>query len=256
MEKPYSWLFYLLTFFTSQYIIEPRKTGEIMDWLFNSEMWIYNASMSIVVALLVAEFLALMVGGSLNHTVDLDADLEASLDWLHLGKIPLIVFLIVLLSSFSFVGYGISFLAKALGFSALSPWISAPIALVTSLPIVSVAGRALAKFMPGFESDAITNNDLLGKIGVITVGECRKDLAAEVRITMEDKRSSYARVVLTDPDAVATKGQELVLVRHVSGNLYEAVVYDATTPLAQVLQLDVSNGNAVKGESKEDFVVR
>src|SRR5262249_40367293 len=104
-----------------------------------------------MIALAVIEALALLIGISALHWHDADlADhpdgvVSAALGWLHVGKVPMLVLLVIFLTSFAVVGFAAQFAARALlGFFMPLPAVVA-LALVVGVLGVRTLGTALGK---------------------------------------------------------------------------------------------------------------
>ena len=87
------------------------------------QSWPFLLALVLLVAIVVVEGLALVLGFSISgllhdispdlHTEEPSGIFDAWLGWLHVGKVPLLVVLAVMLTAFSMVGFLINGLAHA-----------------------------------------------------------------------------------------------------------------------------------------------
>lgn len=122
---------------------------------------------------------------------------DGTLGWLHVGKVPLLVLVVLFLLGFSLGGYILQIFARAVLGAFVSPWIvSIPAALI-GLTTVRGAGALIAHIVPKDETTAISDQSFIGRAGVVTTGTARAGLAAQVRV-----RDSYGRAhyVMVEPD--------------------------------------------------------
>jgi hypothetical protein len=155
--------------------------------------------------------------------VDLDADgavsgnsLTRLLGWLRIGQVPVLILLIILLTSFGLIGLGIQSVAHgAVGFM-LPGWIASVPALIVSLPVVRVLGGGLAKVMPKEETDAVSEASFIGRVAVITLGSARSGSPAEARLKDEHGQVHY---IMVEPDSdkeAFEQGSTVLLVKQES----------------------------------------
>lgn len=172
----------------------------------------------------VALLLMLMIGavealglGLGSVELDLDADGHGLggdfLDWLGVGRVPLLILLVVLLALFGILGIAIQQLASGLLGAPLSPWIAAPAALIASLPLTGSAAGGLARIMPRDETTAVPIESLLGKRGTITVGTARRGSPAQARVRDIHGQTHHVMVEPHDDDAAYAEGETVLLVR-------------------------------------------
>jgi len=176
-----------------------------------------------------------MVGIGLIETIglglgslDLDGDVGGAgdgglLDWLGLGgELPILIWLTSLLGCFTLAGVAIQQGATALAGASLAWPAAAGAAALAGLLLNTVAANGLARVMPGFETSAITTDDLLRRRGTILEGTARRGAPARARVVDDH---GQAHVVMVEPhddaDALAT-GDIALLVRR-EGVLFFAV---------------------------------
>lgn len=112
------------------------------------------------IALLLMSLLGLVEAIGLGGAgIDFDADapdagfVAESLDWLNIGRLPLLVLLVVWLAVFGVAGLLVQAAAIALAGSLL-PWFAAvPAALAAGMPVTRLASRGLARILPRDEAE-------------------------------------------------------------------------------------------------------
>jgi hypothetical protein len=146
------------------------------------------------------------------------------LSWLHVGRVPLLVLLILFLLSFSVVGLLVQSLLHALAGFMLPPALASVISALGSLPLVRQAGGLVARFVPQTESSAVSEIDFIGLPAQIVTGEASVGTPAEARLVDRFGQPHYVRV---EPDKAGqsfVRGTTVAIVSHVSGSLYRAVI--------------------------------
>lgn len=190
------------------------------------EAWPFALALVLLIAITVIEGAAQLLGFQIlgwQMEIDSVAWGDAWLGWLHVGKVPLLILLLLLLTSFSLIGYLL--VATALGLFGFYPpaWISAPVALLCALPIASTCGRTLARWIPRDESSAVQLDTLVGRIAVVINGTARVGFPAQARVRHEAGQSFYIHI---EPDSAGVEfqaGDSVLLVRQISGARFLAI---------------------------------
>ena len=155
---------------------------------------------------------------------DLGADADGgALDWLGRGReVPILIWLTSLLGCFTQTGLAIQQLATAITGAPLFWPIAAGAALVAGGLLNAVVARGLARVMPGYESSAISTDDLLRERGRVLDSAAARGRPARAKIT---DRHGQAHVVMVEPhddaDVLAT-GSTVLIVRR-DGALFFAL---------------------------------
>ncbi len=204
----------------------------------------FTVAAVITLVIAIVQFLSLLLGLGLTEALDelmpdleteadLDADIDADLDpgepglleqffgWLNAGRVPMLVLLIVFLSSFAGTGYAVQ--AFATGFIGLLPSILAgPLAFAAALPTTRGASRVLGRVLPKDETYAITPEDLVGEIATVTLGPVERETAGKAKVMDAHGNLHFVRVRSARPDASFDIGAEILLVRR-EGSVFEAI---------------------------------
>ncbi len=206
----------------------------------------FTVAAVITLIIAIVQFLSLLLGLGVTEAldelmpdleteleVDADADMDADLDfgepgmleqffgWLNAGRVPMLVLLIVFLSSFAGTGYVAQ--AFATGFVGLRPSVLVgPLAFAAALPTTRGASRVLGRVLPKDESYAITPEDLVGEIATVTLGPVERETAGKAKVMDAHGNLHFVRVRSARPDASFDIGAEILLVRR-EGSVFEAI---------------------------------
>jgi membrane protein implicated in regulation of membrane protease activity len=188
----------------------------------------FGVSLALMLGLAVVEGIGLFTAMSPSQWLDnlvpeLDADgLEGALGWLHVGKVPMLVLLILFLLGFALCGYAVQLLARGVFGGYLPMWLAALPATLMGLTTVRGVGALLAHIIPRDESSAVGEEALIGRAGVVTQGVARRGQAAEVKLRDHLGRAHYLRV---EPDVEGeefAEGTAVLIVKRV-GATFRAI---------------------------------
>lgn len=196
-----------------------------MAFLLSEGNWLFTAALLVLTGIGVLELVALMVGGSLSSLMDgmIGEMPEAGgLAWLHLGRLPFLVVLVLLLASFSLSGYLLQGIVTAFFGQGLPTWAAAPLALMGAMPATRIAGSTLVRILPRDESAAISASSFVGRTATLVSGAASPGRAAEARFRDEFGQTHY---VMVEPDAESPPlkaGERVLLLRELSSGRYQA----------------------------------
>ncbi|MCL2178073.1 MAG: YqiJ family protein [Proteobacteria bacterium] len=194
----------------------------------------FTIALIVMLVLTVLEGASLLVGGSglsemLDNVIDFDMDADAGihghgglLGWLHFGRVPVLMLLILFLTSFGIAGLLIQMLANSIVGNFLPSWLASIGAFFASVPAVRAGGFMLEKILPKDESSAISLDALVGRAGIIVIGTARMGAAAQARVRDEHGRSHYVMVEPDNENSVFETGTEILLVKRL-GAKYQAI---------------------------------
>lgn len=214
-----------------------------MSWMVASGNAPFTIALLIMLGLAVVELIALVTGFSVNDVVDdfVAGHLEVTagsgptgmeatghadasgvvgrfLAWLHVGRVPVLMILIVFLTAFGVVGLVAQGILRSLIGHALPTIIAAPAAFMVVLPVVRAATGGLARLMPRDETNAVDIATLVGRTAVVTGGTARTGLPAQARVRDNFGTEHYVMVEPEDDGAAFATGSVVLLVRqHANG---------------------------------------
>ena len=162
---------------------------------------------------LLDQFLPDDLGSTKDVDIALDADqgwLNALLDWLFIGRVPLLVWLIIFLTLYSLSGFILQSILQTWTGSYWSACIMAPLCLILSMPMIRYSAMLIAKILPQDETTAIYSEELIGRTALIILGEAKVNSPAQARVQDQFGQTHY---VLVEPetDLHFSQGQEVIL---------------------------------------------
>lgn len=210
----------------------------------------FTVALAVMLGIAVLEGLMTLVGFGLSHAIesivpdmDLDADLHLHLDadldhgvhgdigshsalsrlltWFRVGEVPVLMLFVVFLTAFGLIGLGIQGFVNGLSGHMMPAIVASIPAVLLALPVVRVMGSIIARIMPKDETEVVSRADLIGLIGVITLGKARRGHPAEARVQDIHGTSHY---VMVEPDTEDefNQGEQILLVRE-AGSLFKAI---------------------------------
>lgn len=145
--------------------------------------------------------------------IDGDSGIDRALGWLHVGKVPSLVLLVLFLSAYALFGYALQMLLHGLLGFYLPAWIAGIVALPPSLATVGSLGKLAARIIPRDESSAVSELSLIGRAGVVSAGVARRGLAAQARVRDSQGRTHYLMVEPDVDDETFDEGAQILIVR-------------------------------------------
>lgn len=168
------------------------------------------------------QFIPEQVGGS--HSLDFDTDQSLFvqfLDWLYLGRVPVLVWLIIFLTVYSLFGFAMQAVFFKFTHSYLAIWIAAPVSLFLCMPFVRLCTAIIAKILPQDETTAIHSEELIGRTALIILGQAKQNYPAQAKVLDQFGQTHY---ILVEPelDITFSQGQEVILT-HKTVNGFQAI---------------------------------
>lgn len=139
------------------------------------------------------------------------------LAWLQVGRVPVIVILLLMLTSFGLLGLLIQwFTLQSLGF-VWPAWAAWAPAFLICLPVVRVSARTLARVLPKDETEAVASDSFVGRVAVITIGTAAAGKPAEAKLRDQHGQTHYVMVVPDVEDQTFPAGSSVILVSRQGG---------------------------------------
>lgn len=194
----------------------------------------FLVAIGIMVFIGAVEGLSLLVGtGMLHH---LDTFFAAHLDqaahlfpgdgvlgWLHVGRAPILVLIVLFLMSFAIAGLVLQWaLAEVIG-QPLPPLIASLIATASAVPVVRVLGGQIARHIPRDETSAVSEESFIGRIARLTAESAGAGSPGQAKLTDEHGRTHYLLVEPDDREVRFARGDTLLLVSRASGSTFRAI---------------------------------
>jgi hypothetical protein len=154
--------------------------------------------------------------------IDGDSGLDRVLGWLHVGKVPALVLLLLFLSGYTVFGYSLQLVANGLFGGYLPALVAGLLAVPAGMATVRGLGSLIAHIIPRDETSAVSEQSLVGRVGVIVGGGARRGLAAQARVKDSHGRSHYLMVEPDIDDEVFDEGAQVLIVRK-AGAFYRCI---------------------------------
>ncbi|MGO4325493.1 YqiJ family protein [Cupriavidus sp. 2TAF22] len=145
------------------------------------------------------------------------------LGWLHVGRVPLLMLVVLFLTGFAIAGLILQWMLAALAGHMLPVPVAVALATLGALPFVRKAGSVVARYFPQDESSAVSELDFVGRIAQITAGEASAGTPAEARLVDEYGQPHYIRVEPDEPAQRLPRGESVLVVARVSATLYRVI---------------------------------
>lgn len=200
----------------------------MIDFLLIRQNLPFTVSIGLMVLIALIEGLGSVVGFGLSDFLeslvpDMDWDMDTPdlnphsgfthlLGWLHIGRVPVMVLVILFLTGFGLTGLIVQVVSNHLTGSVLPGTLASIIAGVGTLPQVRVFGRIIARVMPRDETAAMSEAGYIGRTATIVIGKARVGSPAQAKFTDRHGTTHY---LMVEPDAdgeVFEQGQSVLIV--------------------------------------------
>jgi hypothetical protein len=151
-----------------------------------------------------------------------DGALDRVLGWLHLGRVPALVLLLLFLCGYVLFGYSLQMVAMGVAGSYVPAWLAGLLAIPSGMATVRGLGSLVAHIVPKDETSIVSEQSLVGRVGVVSAGIARRGLAAQARVKDVHNRTHYLLVEPDLDDEVFQEGAQVLLVRK-AGAVYRCI---------------------------------
>lgn len=199
--------------------------------LLATETWPFTAAAFLMMLIAIVEGIAMVAGATLSESLQhalpdpgADGAFDKLLGWLHVGRVPVLVLLVLFLAVFALTGFGLNLVVQQIAGSWVPVLISVPAALLAALPIVRVLGAGLARVIPQDQTFAVSFDSLVGRVATIIGGTARQGYPAQAKVPNEHGQNLY---VMVEPEAEGMtfqSGERVLLSKQISGSRFAAVV--------------------------------
>jgi hypothetical protein len=184
-----------------------------MDLFLAPETWPFAVASLLILSIAAIEGIALLIGttatgwldtllhhspDALVHSPDAPDTPDSWLGWLHLGKVPALVLVVLFLALFALTGFVLDLASFGVFGALIPPLIATPVAAVAALPLMRVCAVAIAHIIPSDQNYAVSLDSLVGRVAVIVSGTARLGYPAQGKVTSEHGQTLY---VMVEPDA-------------------------------------------------------
>ena len=207
----------------------------MIDFLTAPQNFPFAVALAVVLGIALLEALSMLFGTALSGLIDsvlpdVDADVAAPqasslsqvLGWLRIGQVPALMLLVIFLTAFGLIGLALQSLSNAVAGTAMPGIVAVIPTLILALPVVNVVGGLMGRLLLRDETDAISEDSLVGRIATILRGRATMGGPAEAKVR---DRLGNVHYVLVEPDedqAVFETGASVLLIER-NGPIYKAI---------------------------------
>jgi membrane protein implicated in regulation of membrane protease activity len=137
-------------------------------------------------------------------------------DWLNAGRVPLLVLMMAATACFAVFGMVLQIVAMHLA-APLPPAIAAVIAIAAAVPGTRWTSRLVTSILPRDETYAVTNEDLIGRVGIVTLGPVVAGAAARAKVQDKYGNWHFPRIAAGAADVSIPEGASVLIVDRVGG---------------------------------------
>lgn len=184
-----------------------------------SNFW-FSIALSAVLFVCLLEVVSMLFGVSLLGLSDDAGDLTSDglmgsefASWLSINKVPFLIWFIVFLSWFCALGFLLNGITGSLLSITLPIFVSVAIASVLALFTTSKTALAIASLLPSIQTSAQANDDFVGAVATITIGNASKNNPAEAKFTDRFSQPHYVLVEPIEDSVLFKQGEAVILVK-------------------------------------------
>jgi hypothetical protein len=197
------------------------------------EFWFADENLPFAGAgFLLIGLMLLQISGASDFAPDLDTDMDSDVDgmgvadgllsFLGLGRLPLMIWLALLLLAFMLIGYiGQQILQGATG-ALLPAWIAGPLAALAAIPATAILARPLGRIIPKDETTAVSIDSLVGRFAVLQTGTAKPGSPARAKVLDVHRHPHFVMVEPDNEGQQFSTGEKLLLVRR-DGDVFKAI---------------------------------
>lgn len=198
-----------------------------------AQTWPFTVATLLLLLIAIVEGIALCVGGSFSTWLEQFAPdppdgvhgiFNEALGWLQLGRVPVLVLMVLFLAGFAITGFAANMVTQRIFGFWLTPLISVPFAIFTTLPLVRMLGSSLARIIPRDQTYAVSFDSLVGRVATIVTGTARHGYPAQARVDNEHGQALY---VMVEPDLEGESfdsGAQVLLVKQLAGSRFACIL--------------------------------
>ncbi|PLY07774.1 MAG: hypothetical protein C0625_04200 [Arcobacter sp.] len=200
----------------------------ILEFIFHQDNILFSSAIILMVFIALLEGVLAVLGAGLSDMLDsfipdFEPDMDFNIDtdsaysftkffgWIRLKEVPILMLLIVFLTSFGLIGLSIQFvLLKILGILWLQYLIAIP-TFILSIFSLRIFGGIIKKILPKDESSSISKDELIGYIATITLGKAKKGLPAEAKTKDNHGQTHYFMIEPENEYEVFEQGEKVLI---------------------------------------------
>lgn len=185
-----------------------------MSWFLSDALQPFSIAAAILLGLVLIEVVGLMTGSSASQAMQ-DPEFgelaDTALGWLNLGRVPLFMLLMLLLGTFAVSGMVLQALAEP-SVGTLPPLLASMFAGFIAIFATRLTSRAAARILPRDETYVLSDDDLVGRVGVVTVGPLEARFVGKVSVVDRHGNRHFPRARPSGADDVIETGASVLIV--------------------------------------------
>jgi hypothetical protein len=164
--------------------------------LTSSALLPFSLALMVLLGLVILEIVGLLLAASPFHSIDhfLPDAPDGALEWLHVGKVPVLVLILLFLLGFSLSGFSIQLISMHSAQQFFPASVVILPALFGGLFLVRTLGLAIGRLIPQDQSFAISDLALIGRLATISGGIAQVGCPAQARVRDQHGRLHYIQV--------------------------------------------------------------
>ncbi len=142
------------------------------------------------------------------------------LSWIHVGRLPVLVVLVLFLMCFGLVGLLVQDLARQLTGGFIPAFVASAIAFLATLPVVRCSVKGLSRIIPADESMAVSRTSFIGQVAKVTLGTAKRGTPTQAKLKDRFGKTHY---ILMEPDeehGCFSQGDKVLIVKHDGAKFY------------------------------------
>jgi membrane protein implicated in regulation of membrane protease activity len=151
-----------------------------------------------------------------------DGPFATAFDWLNAGRVPVLVLIIAAIACFAVTGMVIQIVAMNL-LAPLPAVVAAVIAVAATIPVTRWVSRMVSWLIPRDETYVLGAQDLIGRVGVVTLGPVVEGSAARAKIRDKFGNWHFPRIRPGAAGLSIPQGASILIVDKV-GDEYAVIV--------------------------------
>jgi hypothetical protein len=201
--------------------------------LFAAETWPFTIATFLMLLIAVVEGLAMVAGANISEWLQsalpdpwdsVHGPFDNVLGWLHVGRVPFLVLVVLFLMGFALAGFALNMVANRMFGLWVPTLISVPLAFFATLPFVRILGAGLARIIPQDQTFAVSFESLIGRVATIVGGTARPGYPAQARVANEHGQNLYIMVEPETDGVTFGSGEQILLKKQISGSRFAGVV--------------------------------
>jgi len=210
----------------------------MIEFILADDNLYFGIAIAIMLGIAILEGVTLLLGfaissivDSMMPDVDFDAHVHADFDadnalskilsWVRIGKVPMLMLVVIFLTSFGLVGYGIQGVAMKISGEFISLTFAAWVSLFISIPILRICATTLERLMPNDETDAVSRDSFINRVATLTLAPVNPTRPVEAKVKDEHGNTHYVMLISDGDFNIPLTSDALIISR--DGNVFKAI---------------------------------